>query len=779
MSEKHMQHTDPRPRAQENEMRQNDFGGGSGHCPPFCQVIVDIAHEDVDRVFTYRVPQGMALCPGMRVHVPFGRMRSVEGVVVEMAQACDLPPQRVREVTDVLEDYPAVLPALLELAKDIKRTSFCTLAQALRLMFPAQMRGERVSNKTREFAALTLDPAVREQVIAAQKRAPKRAAVLRELAAAPDGELPCDALRARLGECRAVLTALEKMGMLRLEKREALRTPYGEMERLAAQDPELTRQQEGVLASLLPAVEEGRGAFLLYGVTGSGKTEVFIRAVRRAAQLGKTAIVLVPEIALTPQMVMWFRSRFGEDAAVLHSRLSPGERYDEWRRIRRGDVRVVIGARSAIFAPIENVGLIIVDEEHEQSYLADSTPRYDARELARMRCEREGGALLLASATPSMRSFALAGRGDLTLLEMPRRVNDRPMPEVHIVDMREELRQGNRSVFSGALVSGLRACMDAGKQAILFVNRRGYATFVSCRSCGYVVTCDQCDVSMTYHSAGSALRCHYCGREQAVPDVCPECGSPYIKYFGVGTQRVEEDVKRLFPGVPTLRMDIDTTRTKDAHAKLLAAFRRGEARILIGTQMIAKGLDFPDVTMVGIVAADAMLRLPDYRSAERTFQLLTQVAGRAGRADSPGEVYLQTYDPEHYAVETAGRQDYRAFFEEEMKRRRRAYYPPFTLLARLLYEADDEQAAQRAAESAMRQMEAFFARRAYLQKYVVALRVMACPVKRIKGKARWQVTLKIVDQPIAQEAVGKMSEIALTPLENCTCVCQVNPSSMM
>lgn len=745
----------------------------------FCQVIVDIASEDVDRVFTYRVPKGMALEPGMRVHVPFGRMQRLEGIVVEMVDTCDLPASRVRDVTDTLEDYPAVLPGLLELAQQIKASSFCTLAQALRLMFPAQMRGERISAKKREYAVLTVDPAVREQIAASQSRAPKRAQVLRALMAAEDGELPVEQLRRQLGECRPMLTALCRMGFVRLEQREAMRSPYGAMEKLADNDPQLTAQQQEVLGQLLPAVEAGRGAFLLYGVTGSGKTEVFIRAVRRAAQLGKTAIVLVPEIALTPQMVMWFRSRFGEDAAVLHSRLSPGERYDEWRRIRCGDVRVVIGARSAIFAPLENIGLIIVDEEHEQSYIADNTPRYDARELARLRCEREGAVLLLASATPSMRSFAMAGRGDLTLLEMLRRVNNRPMPQVHIVDMREELKAGNRSVFSGALLGGLKSCLDAGKQAILFVNRRGYSTFVSCRSCGYVVTCPQCDVSMTYHSSERVLRCHYCGQEAPVPSVCPECASPYIKYFGVGTQRVEEEVRRHFPDVPVLRMDNDTTRTKDAHERLLSAFRHGEARVLVGTQMIAKGLDFPDVTMVGIIAADAMLKLPDYRSAERTFQLLTQVAGRAGRADSPGEVYLQTYDPEHYAVEAASRQDYRAFYEEEMRRRKRALYPPYTLIARLLYEADREEDAQREAHSAMRQMEAFFERRAYLRKYIAALRVMACPIRKIRGKARWEVTLKIVDLPICQEAVGKMSEIAQAPLENVSCICQVNPSSMM
>ena len=696
-----------------------------------------------------------------------------------MVEDCDLPASRVRDVTDTLEDYPAVLPGLLELAQQIKASSFCTLAQALRLMFPAQMRGERIRNKTREVVVLTCDRTIGAQLVASQARAPKRAQVLATLLESESDETPVEALRQKLGECRQPLMALCKMGFARIEEREALRSPYGAMERLAGQDPTLTAQQEQVLSALLPAVEAGKGAFLLYGVTGSGKTEVFIRAVRRCAQLGRTAIVLVPEIALTPQMVMWFRSRFGEDAAVLHSRLSPGERYDEWRRIRRGDVRVVIGARSAIFAPLEHVGLIIIDEEHEQSYIADSTPRYDAREVARWRCEDEGAALLLASATPSMRSFAMAGRGDLTLLEMPRRVANRPLPQVHVVDMREELRAGNRSVFSGALLTGLTRCLDEGHQAILFVNRRGYSTFVSCRSCGYTVTCSQCDVSMTYHSAENVLRCHYCGQEMPVPRTCPECGSPYIKYFGVGTQRVEEEVRKFFPDVPVLRMDHETTRTKDAHAQLLGRFRSGEARVLVGTQMIAKGLDFPEVTMVGIIAADAMLKLPDYRSAERTFQLLTQVAGRAGRAEHPGEVFLQTYDPENYAIEAASRQDYRAFYEEEMMRRRRALYPPYTLLARLLYEADRAEDAQAAAEAAMRQMEAFFERRTYLKKYVIALRVMACPVKMIRGKSRWQVTLKIVDQPICQEAVGKMSEIARTPLERCACICQVNPSSMM
>lgn len=737
---------------------------------------MDIVHENVAHTFTYRIPDGMTLTAGQRVEVPFGRMRK-EGVVLSLTQETDVPPEKLRDILRPLEDYAAICPTLLTLAQQMADDVHCPLAETLRLMLPAQMRGGRIQVKTQTVAQAAKPREMLEAAALAEKRSPKRRLLLTVLS---DGRThPVEELKLLVREPLQALRQIEAAGLIALREEEVLRRPGGNTPDTAVPDPPLTPGQEEALSVMLPDLRSGQGKYLLHGVTGSGKTEVFIRAVRRAAQMGRTAIVLVPEIALTPQMVSWFRSRFGEDAAVLHSRLSPGERYDEWRRIRRGDVRVVIGARSAIFAPLQNVGLIIIDEEHEQSYIADNNPHYDARQLAHERCAREGAALLLASATPSMRSFAMAGRGDLRLLEMPRRVNNRPMPTVHVVDMREELKKGNRSVFSGALVNGLDRCLKSGRQAILFINRRGFSTFVSCRSCGYVVTCSQCDVSMTYHSAENVLRCHYCGQETAVPKVCPECGSPYIKYFGVGTQRVEEEVHRLFPDVPTLRMDNDTTRTKDAHATLIERFRRGEARILVGTQMIAKGLDFPNVTMVGIVAADAMLKLPDYRSAERTFQLLTQVAGRAGRADAPGEVFLQTYDPENYAVEAASRQDYRAFFEEEMRRRRRALYPPYTLIARLLFEADDEKTAQQAAETAMRLMEAFFERRAYLKKYVIALRAMACPIKKIKGKSRWQTTLKIVDQPICQEAVGKMSEIAAAPTAGCLCACQINPSSMM
>ncbi|MBP5725718.1 MAG: primosomal protein N', partial [Clostridia bacterium] len=478
--------------------------------------------------------------------------------------------------------------------------------------------------------------------------------------------------------------ALKKLaadGLIRLENEEMLRTPVNAFEQ--PEDPgfRLTPGQEEALEEILPCLKGKGGRFLLHGVTGSGKTEVFMAAVRNALNYGKSAIILVPEIALTPQMVSWFRGRFGPVAAVIHSRLSPGERFDEWRRIRRGDARVIIGARSAVFAPARDLGLIVVDEEHESTYLNDHHPQYDAREVARKRCDRENATLVLASATPSILSFARARRGDYMLLEMPRRVMNRPLPEVEIIDMREELENGNRTVLSGALRKALKDCTVRGEQAMLLMNRRGYNSFVSCRTCGYVVKCPNCDISMTYHmgSDDGLLRCHYCGQVMKPPEVCPECGGKYIRYFGAGTQKVEEEVHKLLPGVATVRMDYDTTGGKDGHGRILEEFRSGRARILIGTQMIAKGLDFPNVTLVGVLNADASLNMPDFRAAERTFQLITQVAGRAGRADAPGRVVVQNYDPEHYGITCAAAQDYRAFYTREAASRRLALYPPFTV----------------------------------------------------------------------------------------------------
>ena len=745
----------------------------------YCQVIVDIAHEDVDHVFTYRIPDGMQLQPGMRVYVPFGKIKRIEGIVISIEEDCVLPGKRIRNVIEPIEEYPVILPHLLTLAEEIRKDTFCTFSQALRLFYPSQMRSSRIKGRTQEIAVLLIPESERAQVIESQRHAPKRRAILQELADADGSEKPVQELRAELGDCRSSLLALQEMGYICLVQRESGRKPYKSLDENHAKDPELTEQQKTVLDVLIPAIQDREGSFLLYGVTGSGKTEVFIRAVRAAAAQGRTSIVLVPEIALTPQMVAWFRSRFGEKAAVLHSRLSAGERFDEWQRIRRGEVHVVIGARSAVFAPVSDLGLVIIDEEHEQSYQSEGVPQYDAREIAKLRCAAEQACLLLASATPSLRSYALSLRGDLKLLEMPKRIANRPLPTVHIVDMREEMRGGNRSVFSNALAEGLDDCLKQGKQAILFINRRGYSTFVSCRNCGYVSECDHCAVSMTYHISDGKLRCHYCGKEEDPPKICPKCGSPYIRYFGTGTQRVEEETKKLFPSAPVERMDNDTTRVKDAHAAILGRFRRGETRILIGTQMIAKGLDFPDVTLVGIISADALLHMPDYRSEERTFQLITQVAGRAGRANAEGEVFLQSYDPDSPTIQLAARQDYRSFYEREMKRRRAALYPPYTIISRLLFEAAIEENASECAGITYRILEEFLASRPYLGKYVVSFRIMPCPIMKIRDLFRWEIVLKAVDQPVCREILAKMSEFSGIPAAGCRCYFQARPVSMI
>ena len=479
----------------------------------YAQVIVDIVHENVAHTFTYRIPDGMTLTAGQRVEVPFGRMRK-EGVVLSLTQETDVPPEKLRDILRPLEDYAAICPTLLTLAQQMADDVHCPLAETLRLMLPAQMRGGRIQVKTQTVAQAAKPREMLEAAALAEKRSPKRRLLLTVLS---DGRThPVEELKLLVREPLQALRQIEAAGLIALREEEVLRRPGGNTPDTAVPDPPLTPGQEEALSVMLPDLRSGQGKYLLHGVTGSGKTEVFIRLVRQTLVQGKSAMILVPEIALTPQMVMWFRARFGAVAAVLHSHLSAGERFDEWRRIRRGDARVVIGARSAVFAPCGNLGLIVVDEEHESTYISDRHPRYDAREVAIRRCENEHATLLLASATPSILSFARARRGDYVLLEMPSRVGNRPMPQVTLVDMRKEMENGNRSVFSGQLVAALKNCVARGEQAMLLMNRRGYNSFVSCRSCGYVVKCPNCDVAMTYHVVGSGqteakLHCHYCG----------------------------------------------------------------------------------------------------------------------------------------------------------------------------------------------------------------------------------------------------------------------------
>ncbi len=492
-------------------------------------------------------------------------------------------------------------------------------------------------------------------------------------------------LLSQIPTTRSTVQKLVEKGWLKWEEREEYRDPYRGREFKQTAPLPLTKEQQFAYQAIVQSmIKQQSETILLHGVTGSGKTEVYLQAIAKGLEKKREAIVLVPEISLTPQMVQRFKERFGDQVAVLHSRLSHGERYDEWRKIRRGEVQIVIGARSAIFAPLSNIGLIIIDEEHESSYKQEENPKYHAREIAQWRAKMHRATLVLGSATPSVESYYRARTGEYKWIQLKERVHGRPFPQVEVVDMRTELREGNRSMFSRSLLTSLQACMDRGEQAVLFLNRRGFATFVMCRECGETLICPHCDISLTYHQSNQTIRCHYCGYIERVPQICPHCQSRHIRHFGTGTQRVEEELLRQFPERKVIRMDIDTTRRKGSHERLLNQFRDQKADVLLGTQMIAKGLDFPNVTLVGVIAADTMLHLPDFRATERTFQLLMQVGGRAGRHERPGKVIIQTYHPDHYSIQLAATYQVENFYRQECAMRKKHLYPPFCGLVTVL-----------------------------------------------------------------------------------------------
>lgn len=507
-------------------------------------------------------------------------------------------------------------------------------------------------------------------------------------------------------------------------------------------------QREAVEYITGELVKREKSVALLHGVTGSGKTEVYLQAIQENCAAGRQSIVLVPEIALTPQMETRFTARFGEKIAVLHSRLSEGERSEAWRRMRDGEAQVAVGARSAIFAPFSNIGLIIIDEEHEFSYKQEDNPKYHTRDVALHRAQQHGAVVVLGSATPSVESYYRAQQQEYALLSLPQRVQQRALPEIAIVDMREELRRKNRSVFSMALRNAIADRLARAEQTILLINRRGFATFVLCRDCGLVLRCPRCSVSLTYHASDNMLRCHYCLYQHSTPDTCPVCQSRNIRYFGTGTQKIEDELKRSFPTARVLRMDTDTTTRKNSHQEMLDAFERGEADILLGTQMIAKGLDYPNVTLVGIITADSALNLPDFRAGERTFQLMTQAAGRAGRGDKPGQVIVQTYNPEHYSIQAVSEHDYKAFYRQEITVREQLNYPPFHFLIKIVASGDDE-------SEVIRRLQ-YIADRAgkYAAKGEIPAEFLGpapAPLSRLKNQFRWQLFFKGPDQHLLHE----------------------------
>ena len=656
----------------------------------YADIIVDITHEKLDKIFQYRIPKEMEgrLQTGMEVLIPFGRAnRETKGYVIGFSEKCNYDPEKIKEITQIIQNHIAIEAKLVALAAWMKEHYGGTMIQALKTVLPIKQQEKQ---KEQRSIRLLLDRREAKERLSyfLSKNQTARARVVAALLDRPI--LPYEYVTRQLKVTAAVLRAMEEQRILQIEAEVVYRNPVT-AKRTKQQSFCYTEAQQAAIHTFCEEYRRGkRGTYLVYGVTGSGKTEVYMEMIEHVIAEGKQAIVLIPEIALTYQTVMRFYQRFGDRVSIINSRLSKGERYDQMIRAKRGEINVMIGPRSALFTPFERLGLIIIDEEHEGTYKSEQTPRYHARETAIARAAMEGASVVLGSATPSIEAFYKAVTGEFRLLRLPERAKQRAMAHVTVADMRKELEKGNRSIFSDALRSLMEDRLKKKEQIMLFLNRRGYAGFISCRSCGHVVKCPHCDVSLSSHRNGK-LVCHYCGYEQPMVTSCPECGSSHVGGFRAGTQQIEELLLREFPQAKVLRMDMDTTKQKDGHEKILAAFSSGEADILVGTQMIVKGHDFGNVTLVGVLAADLSLYADDYRAGERTFQLLTQAAGRAGRGEKAGEVVIQTYSPEHYSIVAAAKQDYEQFFQEEMTYRALMGYPPASQLMAVLVSCKEEE----------------------------------------------------------------------------------------
>lgn len=655
----------------------------------FADVIIDIQHEKLDKIFQYRIPERLEreLEPGMEVLVPFGKgNRQIKGYVTGLSETCDYDLSKIKEIQEISKSGVEIEAKLIALAAWMKENYGGTMIQALKTVLPIKQK-ENAKVKKRLRLLLDRETGERQLHYYLEKNQKARARLMAALL--DDPVLEYELVTKKLNITGPVIRALEEQRVLAVESEQVYRNPVKAAEK-KAKDIIYTEEQSHVIESFRKDYTAGeRKTYLIHGVTGSGKTEVYMEMIRTVVDMGKQAVVLIPEIALTYQTVMRFYRRFGDRVSIMNSRLSAGERYDQMMRARAGQVDVMIGPRSALFTPFPDLGLVVIDEEHEPTYKSEQTPRYHARETAIRRAQMEGASVVLGSATPSMEAMYRARRGEYTLFEMKNRSRMQELADVYTADLREELKNGNRSILSRKLAELMKDRLEKKEQIMLFLNRRGYSGFISCRECGHVIKCPHCNVSLSVHRDGR-MRCHYCGYSTPRVTECPECGSRHIGEFRAGTQQIEDIVKEEFPEARVLRMDMDTTRQKDAHEKILSAFANEEADVLVGTQMIVKGHDFPNVTLVGVLAADMSLYTDDYRSGERTFQLLTQAAGRAGRGERHGEVVIQTYSPDHYAIVTSAAQDYEAFYQEEIRYRELMGYPPAENLLAVFVSCEDE-----------------------------------------------------------------------------------------
>lgn len=734
--------------------------------PTVANVIINNPAHVIDQTFSYLFD--CELNPGDWVKVPFGiGDKLTDGVVLSIEQI-EKSPYILKPISAVVS--PLLTKDQIELLEWIRKEYICTYYDALKLLLPPGKGYSGAGNRTVtgvKVAESNDEELIVEKLSAMQKR-------IFEIASQVDSISVID-LAEFAGTTRNAINNMVKKGILQTVKLKIERNPLKNNEFTPSEPKKLTDEQQNILDYTKNLIDnEQHRTVLLRGITGSGKTEVYLRCVEHVLKMGKQAIVLVPEISLTPQMTKRFTERFGNGIAILHSRLSYGERYDAWQNIKNGNVNLVVGARSAVFAPFENLGLIVADEEHEGSYKSEMSPKYDAREVAKFRAKQNGAVLMLASATPSMESAYKSVTGEYDLVQIKNRYNKVELPEAEVVDMRFELARGNKSFLSFTLQDEIRKNLLKGEQTILFMNRRGFSTFVSCRKCGHAATCPECDIALTYHKYSESLSCHYCGYTVPNFTFCPKCGSTSIKRFGIGTQRVEEEIQNLFPEASVIRMDMDTTRGKSSHADILRKFSEEKIDILVGTQMITKGLDFPSVSLVGVLAADMMLYVDDYRATEKTFQLITQVCGRAGRGETRGKAIIQTYSPNHWVIDCAKEQDFKTFYSKEIKLRKKLSYPPFYDVVHLVVSGENVNVVRDQINNITKEI-----MREFEENKIVStiLGPTPSPVSKIENRYRWRLIIKCTADDLIRSVLRE--KVKSDPKSGCTVSLDINSNNML
>ena len=745
------------------------------------EVIIQSNAKDLNRVFDYKIPaeyeENALELIGARVLVSFARRKELEeGYIVNIKENTEY---EVKEIAKVEEKY--LDSNKIELAKWMSKRYFCNIADCLKLMLPpgsTRKESNRVKEKSVNFVTLKKDEDEIEFDIEAGKlKSAKQIRILKFLL--ENGDALISDIEMFADGSRAIVNTLCKNGYTEIIEKKIERDPFEFKNVERTTKLELTEEQENAFNAICDSMDDMLfSEFLLYGVTGSGKTEVYLQLIEKALNEHKSSILLVPEISLTPQTVNRFISRFGkENIAVLHSKLSIGERYDEWNKINDGRAKIVIGARSAIFAPVKDIGIIIIDEEHDSSYKSEMTPKYDAKEVAGFICKEANVPLLLGSATPDIDTYYRAKNEEIMLLELKNRANKASLPEIEIIDLREELAKGNKSMISTRLYEEIQKNLKDKKQTILYLNRRGFSTFVMCRNCGYTVKCKNCNINLTYHANTNKLKCHYCGYEEKLVTKCPSCGSEQIRYFGTGTQKLEYEINKLFPNASTIRMDIDTVSKKNSHEQVLEKFKNDNIDILIGTQMVVKGHHFPNVTLVGVIAADGSLNIDDFRANERTFQILTQVAGRAGRGEDKGRVIIQTYNPDNFSIECAKKQDYDLFYNTEISLRKQLKYPPFCDIILIGFTSVIEQEVAKVAG----RIHEYLKNRVLKENIgIILYKALPSPIDKIKNKYRWRILIKCkFGEEIADLIYDVLEEFQKLKSKSTKITIDLNPNNMM